>query len=63
MDQIPDLCDDAAYSAEIVLFAALRQHGKFPTLKQLMPGLVPGGGTGIYRGEGAPGSDMRPDPV
>src|SRR5260370_42704647 len=37
-------------------FAALRQHGKFPNLKQLMPGLVPGGGTGIYRGEFAPGS-------
>jgi hypothetical protein len=44
MDQIPDLCDGAAYQRRLCSkFAALRQHGKFPNLKQLMPGLVPAG--------------------
>jgi hypothetical protein len=31
INQIPDVCDNAAYSGTMCLkFAALRQHGKFP---------------------------------
>src|SRR5260221_13307018 len=62
MDQIPDLCDDAAYSAEIVFkICCAATTRKVPKSQTVDAGFGSRRGTGIYRGEGAPSSDKRPD--
>src|SRR5260370_8257360 len=59
MDQIPDLCDDAAYSAEIVFkICCAATTRKVPKSQTVDAGFGSRRGTGIYRGEGAPGSGI-----